>query len=161
VKRESAKRTGALRPFLVKQAQAEPEVAWRPRDHITPGQYPAFSCNAKIFRDGIYKRWTCLVNFDVLDDSLIVVIARLGWFLNLGHGEEPRAGQRGRYWAAWILANSGRAPKRNDRLAPGIFRNRHAVVLVRDVERDFRGVTSQEPYSVVADVLSWETGGGL
>ncbi len=134
----------ATHPFLIRQPQYELEVAWRPRDHIAPGEYPAFSRHSKIFWDGMYKRWVCLVNFDILDDHLSA-IAKLGWFSNLGKGDKPHAGHRSKFWAAWILANSGRNPKRIDRLTASIFPNRHAVVLVRDVERDFRGVSSTEP----------------
>jgi hypothetical protein len=136
----------------------ELEISLQARDHITPGQYPAFSRSAKVYRDGMFKRWTCLVNFDVLADDSFSVIARLGWFLNLGRGEKPNAGHRSKFWAAWIAAN-GASPKRGDRMSANIFRNRHATIIVRDTERDFRGVTSGGLYSVVETVTAWNTGG--
>jgi hypothetical protein len=154
---DSARAERTPSPFLVK---AEPEIIWQQRDHITPGRYPAFSRSAKVYRDGMFKRWTCLVNFDVLDDALTGVIARLPLFLNLGRGEKPNAGHRSKFWTAWIAAN-GAAPKRGDRLTANVFRNRHVTVLVRDTERDFRGVTSGEVYSVIDSILSWNTGGTL
>jgi hypothetical protein len=145
-------------PFLVKQD--EPEISWKPRDYLPAGNYPAFSRTAKTYFDRTFKRWQCVVNFDVLSDDLVTVIARLGWFLNLGCGEKPHAGHRSKFWCAWISANGG-SPKRGDRMTPNVFHNRHALVRVRVVSRNFERVTSGELYSVIDSVLSWNTGGAL
>jgi hypothetical protein len=140
---------------------AEPQVAWDKYDHIAPGTYPAFSRSARIYRDPAFRRWQCVVHFDILDASLQQVIARLAWFLNLGTDDKPHAGRRGNYWAAWCDAN-GSPPKRSDRLTPRTFERRHATVVVEDVKKDFQGRSLEQPaYSKVARVLSWNTGGRL
>jgi len=57
-----------------------PEISWTFTPRIDPGQYPAISRSAKVYRDGQFKRWVCAVPFDVLDSSLTQVIARLTWY---------------------------------------------------------------------------------
>ena len=162
---KNAQRT--TKPFLVKQddLQAEPEVTsdWNHHHHITPGTYPAYVRKSKVYRDPMFQRWSCLIVFDVLetDSPTSTVIAELAWFLNLGKSDKPHAGRRGKYWRAWILANNGRGPRRSDRMAPIIFRNRYCTVLVRDVARDFHGIASSLVYSVVETVVEWKTGGQL
>jgi|ERR1019366_8374788 hypothetical protein len=151
-------------PYLVgqKQKHAEPKISWTPRDRIAPGNYPAFSHRAKIYRDPMFKRWSCAVAFSITDDSLTQTIARLAWFLNLGRGETPHAGRRSKFWAAYCLANGGHPPTRADRsLSPRIFERRQCTVEVRDVDRDFSGLTAsgESSYSVVTRVISWNTGG--
>ena len=147
------------RPGLAIVRRAEPEISWRYCDRIEPGEYRAQSRSAKVYRDGCFRRWVCAVQFDVLDDSLIVVVARLTWYLNLGSKDKPRAGRRGEYWRAWVLANGG-PPKRKDRLSHNVFAGRHAIVRVEDTRHDFKGAANPEnAYSVVRNVLEWETGG--
>ena len=145
-------------PSLVRRA--EPEIAWHYCDHIGPGDYPAFSRSAKVYRDGQFQRWVCAVQFDILDASLTKTLARLTWYLNLGSGEKARAGRRAGYWAAWVKANDGQ-PKRTDRLSPSVFVKRYAIVLVGDTTKNHKqiAITAEEGYSVVRDVLRWETGG--
>ena len=43
--------------------EAEPKISWTPRDHIAPGNYPAFSHRAKIYYDKMFHRWTRAVAF--------------------------------------------------------------------------------------------------
>ena len=140
--------------------RAEPEIAWHYCDRMQPGEYPAFSRSAKVYRDRQFKRWICAVQFDILDTSLTKALARLTWYLNLGSGEKARAGRRGRYWSAWVEANNGQ-PKRTDRLSPSVFVRRHAIVSVEDTTKDHRqiAIKAEERYSVVRDVVRWETGG--
>lgn len=124
---------------------------------IEPGEYPAFSRSAAVYSDGLYQRWVCAVQFDILSDSLIETIARLTWYLNMGNRDKPHAGRRGKYWAAWIKANDG-PPKRNDRLSPRVFERRYAVVRVDDTTKTHRQDPTDEQncYSVVRDVVRWE-----
>jgi hypothetical protein len=144
-------------PVLV--PKSEPAIQWRYCDRIEPGEYKARSRSAKLYQDGYFQRWVCAVQFDILNDSLIDVIARLTWYLNLSSKDGPRVGRRGKYWNAWIMANGG-PPKRSDRLSPQVFVGRYAVVLVDDTQRDFEQVTNpQNAYSVVREVLKWQTGG--
>jgi hypothetical protein len=112
-----------------------------------------------VYYDRQFKRWVCAVQFDILDGSLTEVLARLTWYLNLGSGDKPRAGRRGGYWAAWVEANNGQ-PKREDRVSPRVFAKRYAIVSVSDTTKNHRQitVTDEDSYSVVRDVLRWETG---
>lgn len=141
--------------------RVEPEIQWAFTPRMEPGNYPAYCRSAQIYRDAQFKRWVCAVQFDVLDGNRIDVLGRLTWYLNLGGGEKPHVTRRGKYWAAWVLANGG-PPRRKDRLAPIIFRKRYAQVTVEDTAKDFaqRSVTSDKAYSVIRDVIVWETGSG-
>jgi hypothetical protein len=139
----------------------EPQVQWRHAPRILPGNYPAISRTASIYFDKPFKRWVCAVHFDLFSDSSITEnIARLTWFLSLGSRSKPRAGRRSNYWAAWIKAN-GALPKRDDRLSPRIFSRRLAIVRVEDTAKthDGRNVEPQQAYSVIRDVIEWQTGG--
>jgi hypothetical protein len=137
-----------------------PEISWTFRERIDPGGYPAYCRSATVYRDGQFKRWVCAVQFDVLDASLTRVIARLTWYINLGARDKPHAGRRGNYWSAWTKANGG-SPKRNDRLSPSVFERRHAIVTVQDTCKTHRqkAISSDESYSVIRDVVEWQTGG--
>jgi hypothetical protein len=139
-----------------------PEIRWHVCDRIEPGNYPGYCRSTQIYRDGPYKRWICALQFDIFDESLMNEIARLTCFLNLGSGEKPRAtSRRSKYWQAWVAANGKAAPTRKDRMSPAIFERRHAVVRVEDVKKNFRSFAlgAEETYSVVREVIRWETGG--
>ncbi len=137
----------------------EPQVTFASYDYIEPGTYQGFSRSAKIYQDKFFKRWTCVVLFDVLDGSLVNVIARLAWYLNLGTGDKPRAGRRGNFWAAWCAAK-GSAPKRGDRMTAAVFVHRHVTVEVESVTKNHEGISLSEPsYSKIARIVSWNTGG--
>ena len=138
----------------------EPEIIWRHCARIEPGNYPAYSRSAKAYFDHQFKRWVCVVQFDILDDARTKLLARITWYLNLGSGERPRASRRSNYWTAWVKA-SGRQPKRADRLTPHVFEKRYALVAVADTTKTHAqaAITSEESYSVVREVLTWETGG--
>jgi hypothetical protein len=137
----------------------ETEITWRHVDRIAPGEYRAYSRSAAVYRDPGFRRWVCAVQFDVLD-SAGGTIARLTWYLNLGTRGKPHVGRRSNYWIAWVKAHA-REPKRTDRLSPTVFEKRYAEVRVRDTAKDHRqvAVKQNEGYSVVGDVLNWETGG--
>jgi hypothetical protein len=136
-----------------------PEISWTFTPRIDPGQYPAISRSATVYRDRQFKRWVCAVQFDVLDISLINVLGRLTWYINLGTGDKPHAGRRGNFWTAWVRANGG-PPKRNDRLSPRVFEHRQAMVTVEDTCKTHRQniISADESYSVVRDVAGWQTG---
>jgi hypothetical protein len=139
---------------------AQPEISWTYTPRIEPGEYPAYSRATAVYWDGQFKRWVCAVQFDVLDGSLMNVVARLTWYLNLGARAKPKAGRRTNYWQAWLRANGG-PPKRNDRMSPRVFERRHAMVRVEDTTRTHRqnAISADERYSVVRDVIEWRTGG--
>jgi hypothetical protein len=127
---------------------------------IEAGEYPAYSREAKLYRDRQYRRWVCAVQFDILDSSLINTIAQLTWYLNLGSGERPRASRRSNYWSAWVRANGG-PPKRSDRLSQQIFGGRHAMGEVADTTKTHNAgaIGPNQSYSVVRSVIEWRTGG--
>lgn len=135
------------------RSRHEPEITWREYPRIAPGEYPAYARFAKRYWDRGYRRWACLVGFDILADDLIRVIARVPLWLNLGNGERPRAGRRGNYLREWVKANRG-PPVRGDRLSPRVFVGRFARVEVGDTDAE----RSPVPYSVVRRIMRWETG---
>lgn len=137
----------------------EPEVQWRYVPRLAPGAYPAYCRAAKTYRDPVFKRWVCAAQFDVLSESQ-ETLGRLTWFLNLGSADKPQVTRRRKYWAAWVKAN-GRPPQRRDRMSAHVFKNRYATVVVADTTRDSRQdlETKDLAYSVIRDVLSWDTGG--
>lgn len=137
-----------LGPVLVRQS--EPAVQWPHYDRIEPGIYPAYCRWAKHYRDPGFKRWTCLLRFDVLSNDLMRVLARVPLWMNLGAGDKPHAGRRTNYFKEWVRAN-GQPPARQDRLSPRIFTGRMAQVEIGDTGGD-------APYSVVRRILAWKTG---
>jgi hypothetical protein len=142
---------GPLRPKLV--SPPEPEIEWREYPRIEPGTYAAYCKWGKRYRDPAFRRWTCLLRWDVLTDDLLTVIASVPMWLSLGSRERPWASRRGNYLKEWVRANGG-PPVRDDRLSPRVFTQRIARVLVGDTDP----TKSPVPYSVVRRIVSWETG---
>ena len=134
------------RPPLVHAA--EPEIAWQDYDRIEPGVYFGYCKWAKRYQYPRFRRWTCLLRFDVLSDDLLQVLARVPWWMSLGKREKPHAGRGSRYFREWVRAN-GRPPTRGDRLSPKVFTRRMARVEIADTK-------SEAPYSVVRRIISWE-----
>lgn len=147
-------RTSQSAASLKLMPDAEPGIEWRDYPRIGPGVYPAYCHFAKIYFDHHFKRWTCLLRFEVRSNDLFRVIAsRVPMWLNLGSNEKPHAPRRGRYFKEWVHANSGDAPAKRDRLSPRIFAHRIATVEIGD--------TRIAPvYSVVRKIISWDTGAG-
>jgi hypothetical protein len=131
---------------------ADPDlsVEWNDYPIIEPGIYRAYCRAAKWYRDPNFKRWACLIKFDILHPNLIDVIATVPLWLNGGGGERPFAGRRSKYFTEWIRAH-GRAPKGSDRLTPTVFVRRMLRVQIGDT----KGLAK---YSVVRKILEWETG---
>ena len=138
-------------PHLVENL--EPAIEWREYPRIEPGEYSAYCKWARRYRDPAFRRWTCLLRWDVLKDDLLTVIATIPCWLPLGTREKPWASLRGKYLKEWVRANGG-APRRGDQLSPRVFVRRMARVEVGDTDPD----KSPVPYSVVRKILSWETG---
>jgi len=143
----------ALGPVLV--PPTEPPIEWTEYPRIAPGQYPAYCRWSKKYWDPAFKRWTCLLRWDVLTDDLLTLVATVPCWLPLGKREKPRASRRGKYLREWVRAN-GEPPKRGDRLSPEVFGRRMARVEVGDTDPK----KSPVPYSVVRKIISWETGMG-
>lgn len=137
------------RPHLV--SEAEPEIGWPEYPRIEPGDYLAYCNTARVYHDPAFRRWTCLLRFDVLSNDMHV-LAKVPMWLNLGDGPKAHAPRRSRYLEEWVKAR-GAPPVRSDRLSPNVFTRRLAKVHVGDNN-------SVVPYSVVKKILRWETGAG-
>lgn len=139
--------------------RAEPEVGFLYVPRLEPGTYRAYCRSARVYRDRVFQRWICTIQFDVLAENSDEVLGRLTWFLNLGNRGRPNASRRSRYWAAWVKAN-GCPPQRRDRLSPRVFAGRMALVEVGDTTKNAKQspVSGADSYSVVRDVKEWYTG---
>lgn len=142
-----AKRESVLR--LV--GKEEPRVHWADYPRLEPGDYTAYCAWSRWYWDPGFKRWTCLLRFNILSADLHQSLGTVPMWFNGGTGSKPQAGRRSRYFPAWVEAN-GRPPARNDRLSPSVFVRRMARVRVADTTRN------SVPYSVVQKVLEWSTG---
>lgn len=131
----------------------EPEITWADYSRIEPGEYFAYCRSSRVYYSGVYHKWVCLLRFDVLAPDRMTRLTRAPMFLSLGRRAKPFISRCGNYWSAWIHANGG-GPHRHDRMSPLVFRRRMARVMVRDTNGPM-------PYSVVAKILLWETGGRL
>jgi hypothetical protein len=120
-----------------------------PGTSIPSGQYLAFCREAEMYFDGGFKRWTCLLDFDILTERF-EPIAKLPLWFNLGKGRKPQVTRRSNFLAAWIKAN-GAPPSRIDRLSPKVFLRRMCRVTVGDSN-------GKMPRSVVREIVAWETG---
>jgi hypothetical protein len=128
------------------------EIAWGDYPRVQPGEYVAYCAYASKYFDRPYKRWVCFLRFNLLAGDLSVTVAAgIPMWLSLGSGEKPRAPRRGRFFQVRIGANRG-PPARGDRLSTRVFPRRVARVLVGDT------TSGVAPYSVVKEILSWETG---
>jgi hypothetical protein len=145
-----AKSQQRLGPVMVR---CEPEIEWRDYPRIQPGSYSAYCRFAKHYRDPGFRRWACLMRFDVFSEDRLHLLACVPCWLNLSNGEKPHAGRRSRYFAEWVRANG--APTRGDRLSPRLFVGRMALVEIGDTDP----TKSPAPYSIVRKILGWETGG--
>ena len=126
-------------------------VEWDDYPRIAPGEYFAHCYWGKRYRDPGFKRWTCLLRWNVLsDDSQRIVCECVPLWFALGVGEKPCASRRGKYLSEWVRAN-GDPPARGDRLSPNVFTKRIARVEIGDAK-------SSVPYSVVRRIIRWETG---
>jgi len=134
----------------VLSTRVELGAKWSDYPRIEPGIYPAYCRWAKQYRDRAYRRWTCLLRFDVLTPDLLRKIATVPMWFNLGSELNPFAGRRSNYFKEWIRASS-EPPGRKDRLSPNVFLRRIAQVDVADIN-------AAAPYSVVRKILFWDTG---
>lgn len=139
-----------LEPILTHKTV--PEIDFRHYDRIKPGIYRAYCRLVTRYFDHGFKRWVCLLLWDVHGPDPGTVIASIAWWMSLGAKEKPRAARRGKYFKEWVKAN-GAPPARGDRLSPHVFLHRMAQVEVGDTDQ----AKSPAPYSVVRNVLSWET----
>ena len=128
-----------------------PDVGCTMGTRLEPGTYSAYCARADVYFERFYKRWVCLLQFDVTDASGFNVLGRIPRWFNLGKRDKPHIGRRSEYFKAWVKANDGNPPKRANRLSPAVFLKRVAKVQIADVGTEL-------PYSVAREILSWETG---
>jgi hypothetical protein len=130
----------------------EPVVTWSDYLRIEPGDYPAYCKKAHWYWEPGFKRWTCILLFDVFsEDDLQSSLGTIPKWINGGNGKKPKAGRRGHYLPEWVKANGG-PPARKDRLSPRVFMRRMARVRIADTTK------GAVPYSVVRQILEWSTG---
>jgi hypothetical protein len=133
------------------RSSTDSTIEWPDYPRISPGVYLAHCVWAGRYRDPVFRRWTCLLRFHVLDANGISVVARIPMWFALGADEKPRASMRSSYLKSWVEANGG-PPARGDRLSPQVFVHRIVRVEVGDTTK------GPIPYTVVKKILSWETG---
>jgi hypothetical protein len=129
---------------------------------IPAGEYDAYARVADWYEDPQFKRWCCIVKFDVFDAGHNLLARDVPLWWNLGRGEKPKVGRRSKYFEAWTRA-SGEEPKRGDRLSPKVFVNRWARVRVGDSTgpKPKRGESLPKvvsTYSRIQEILDWLTG---
>jgi len=139
----------SARPHLMPKHEMDSVELRGEYPRIAPGNYEAYCRGGQIYRDPGYRRWTCLLRFDVLTEGG-ECIASVPMWLNLGGEAKPRASRRSFYFREWSKA-SGAPPARRGRLSPKVFARRIARVEVGDTVGPY-------PYSVVRQILTWETG---
>jgi hypothetical protein len=147
-------------PRLVRLA--EPEITHDDYPRIEPGEYRAYCRSARIYFDPGFRKWVCLLRWDVLDLEGTRTLARIAKWIYVGR--KQHCTRRSQFWREYLRANGG-PPTRKDRLCSSVFVRRIARVLVRDTMPPAakRGELPQPyaPYSVVEQILSWETGAAL
>lgn len=127
------------------------QIEWADYDRVEPGEYVAYCRSASQYRDRFYKRWVSILRFDLLAANGVDVVARVPMWMSLGGGKKARAPRRGRFFKEWVRAN-GRPPTRGDRMTTEVFTHRMVRVMVGNTN------SSSGSYSVVKEILSWETG---
>ncbi len=135
-------------------SQAEPEIEMPHYARIQPGIYSSYCRHSCIYYDRCYKRWVCLLRFDIFAADNITVLGSPCMFLNLGSGKKPRASLRGRFLVELKKADAEAEARRHDRLTARVFRGRMATIRIADTDEK----RSAALYSVVTEILSWDTG---
>ena len=74
-------------------AQGE-SIEWSDYPRVKPGEYVAYCAWVGRYWDSHFKRWTCLLRFDLLEKDGTTVIAQVPMWLSLGNGDSPRASRR-------------------------------------------------------------------
>lgn len=69
-------------------------IEWKDYPRIPPGEYRAYCKWGKQYLDPGFRRWTCLLRWDVLADDLFKVIACVPQWFPLGTREKPHASRR-------------------------------------------------------------------
>lgn len=140
--------------------QKEPQITHDDYARIAPGKYRAYCRAARIYFDPGYRKWLCVLRWDIFDPTGFKAIARVPQWLYIGRRQHCT--RRSQFWREYCRANGG-PPARQDRMGTSVFMRRIASVLVRDTKRPELKVGEpplpHSPYSVVEQVLSYETGG--
>ena len=80
----------------------EPTVEWGDYVRLDPGIYQAYCKLAKWYKDPGFKRWTCILKFDVMAANLTDSLGIIPIWFNGGDEDVSHAGRRSGYFAAWV-----------------------------------------------------------
>jgi hypothetical protein len=80
-------------PALHLVRENEPAVEWADYPRLEPGDYPAYCKRAKWYWEPGFKRWTCILLFDVLRKSSQTSLGTVPMWFNGGAGK-PTAARR-------------------------------------------------------------------
>lgn len=139
----------ALVPPLDPEEALEPICEDAPFPRYKPGIYEARCVGTKVYRDPRFKRLIARLEFRTLPDCQPVF-----GFLNLGGGDEPKAGRGSEYYRAWTLAN-GTTPRKRETMSARVFKDKIFRVRIGDTTRkhDGREHSPAEVYSTVKEIL--------
>jgi hypothetical protein len=112
----SGETRGADKPTLVRAA--EPQITYDDYPRIEPGEYRAYCRTARIYFDPGFRKWMCLLRWDVLDPEGTRTLARIAKWLYIGR--KQHCTRRSQFWREYLRANGG-PPERKDRLRSTVF----------------------------------------
>lgn len=92
-------------PKLVRKS--EPAITHDVYERIAPGEYRGYCRAARIYRDPGFRKWVCVLRWDILDADGIGTLARIPQWLYIGR--KPHATRRAQFWREWNRANGGAA----------------------------------------------------
>jgi hypothetical protein len=144
-----------LGPRLIRHS--EPQITHDSYERISPGPYRAYCRAARIYWDPVFKKWLCVLRWDILNTAGLNKIAQIPQWLYIGR--KPHATRRAQYWREWCRAH-GDPPSRTDRMTARVFTRRIARVVVSDTGPPSQDGIPHYAYSVVRRIEQWETGHG-
>ena len=71
-------------PSSVSTRQSQSGIEWPEYPFISPGEYTAYCRFAKKYFDPGFRRWVCILRWDVLSHDLMTVIATVPCWFALG-----------------------------------------------------------------------------
>jgi len=137
-------------PALHLVRENEPAVEWADYPRLEPGDYPAYCKRAKWYWEPGFKRWTCILLFDVLRKSSQNIAWNRSDVVQRRCRKEAKGGE-----ADALLPRMGESQRQpagpQGSFVPSVFVRRMAQVRVADTSGPI-------PYSVVRQILEWSTG---
>src|SRR5215469_13378660 len=87
--------------------QSKPNIATTLGTLVATGEYQAYVTVADYYFHRAWKRWTCILKFDLFDKNLNRIARGIPMWFALGKGKDPRAGRGSKYFKLWFQANGG------------------------------------------------------